>query len=123
MIKLMFCITRLPGLTAEEFHNHWRGTHAELVKRHAATFGIVKYDQSHAIVDEPRNQPSAAFPHRYDGVAEVWFKDREHLDLWFDNSTPAAKAAGREIRADERKFADRARSPFIIAESIPVIAG
>ena len=75
------------------------------------------------IVDEPRNRPSKAFPHRYDGVAEVWFKDQQHLDLWFDNSTPEAKAAGREIRADERKFADRARSPFIIAESIPIIEG
>ena len=123
MIKLLFCITRRPELTAEAFHRYWRGTHAALIRRHAPTFGIVKYDQCHAIVDEPRNRPSKAFPHRYDGVAEVWFKDQQHLDLWFDNSTPEAKAAGREIRADERKFADRARSPFIIAESIPIIEG
>lgn len=123
MVKLLFFVHKRPDLGDAEFHEYWRTNHARLIARHAPAFGIVKYHQSHAIVDEPRNAPSEAFPHRFDGVAELWFKDRAHLELWFDNATPEAKAAGREIRADERRFVDRARSPFIIAESIPVIEG
>lgn len=120
MIKLLFFITRRSDLSEEEFHDYWRNNHAQLIKRHAPTFGMVKYYQSHA-VDDPRNRPNDAFPERYDGVAEIWFKSQEHMELWFDNSTPETKAAGKEIREDERKFVNRHRSPYIIAENIPII--
>lgn len=121
MVKLLFFVHKRPDRSDAEFHEYWRTNHARLIARHAPTFGIVKYHQSHAIED-PRNDPSEAFPDRFDGVAELWFKDRAHLELWFDNSTPQTRAAGKEIREDERKFVDRSNSPFIIAEDLPVIA-
>ncbi|MCZ6533554.1 MAG: EthD domain-containing protein, partial [SAR324 cluster bacterium] len=62
-------------------------------------------------------------PEPYDGVAELWFAAEAQLEQWFANSTPQAIAAGKEIRADERRFIDRARSPFLLGEELPVISG
>ncbi len=122
MIKVSFFVRRNPALSPEAFHDHWRNNHAALIKRHAATFGLGRYVQTHAI-DHPRNEASDLFPEPFDGVAELWFETREKLDLWFDNTTPEARAAGKEIRNDERTFIDRARSPYVIGEELPIIEG
>ncbi len=34
MIKLTFCLTRLPNLTLAEFQDYWWNKHAPLVKSH-----------------------------------------------------------------------------------------
>ena len=121
MIKLTYFIHRLPALSPAEFHDYWRNNHAELIKKHAPTFDIHRYIQLHA-TDDPRNEPNPAFPRRYDGVAELWFGFRQGLDEWFRNTTPEAIVAGKEIRDDERKFADRANSPYLIGEEVSIIA-
>ena len=122
MIKLCYFIHRLPSLASEAFHDHWRNEHAALIARHAGTFGIRRYVQVHA-TSHPGNAPTEAFPHPYDGIAELWFGGEENLEMWFRNSTPEALAAGKEIRADERRFIDRAASPFVIGEEVPIIPG
>jgi len=53
----------------------------------------------------------------------LWFESQEHLGLWFRNTTTESAAAGREIRADERKFIDRANSPYLIGEEVMVVGG
>lgn len=122
MIKLTFLIKRNPAWQPEQFHGYWRGNHAALIKKHAATFGIQRYVQIHA-AEDPRMQPAnPSFP-SFDGVAELWFGSQENLDSWFQNQTPGAIAAGKEIRADERKFIDRANSPFVIGEEEIIIEG
>ena len=120
MIKVSYFIRRAPGSSAAQFHDYWRTQHAALIKRHAHRFGIARYVQLHA-TEDPRNAPSAAFPEPYDGAAELWFSTREGLEEWFRNTSPEAKAAGKEIRDDERKFIDRAHSPFIVGEEEPMI--
>ena len=120
MIKLTYFIHRLPALSPEEFHDHWRHHHAELIKKHAPTFDIRRYIQLHATGD-PRNEPTPAFPRRYDGVAELWFGFGQGLEEWFRNTTPEAIIAGKEIRDDERTFIDRANSPFLIGEEASII--
>ncbi len=122
MVKLLYFVKRRPGMSVEEFHKYWGTNHAAMIRKHAKLMGIVKYHQSHALPD-PRNAATDVFPERFDGVAEVWFESKRALDGWFKNETPAAKAAGKEIRDDERKFADRAHSPFLIAEDVTVIEG
>ena len=121
MIKLMFFCYKHPALSDEGFQRYWRTEHAALITKHAGALGIVKYHQTLTIVGDPLNEPSERFPKPYDGIAEIWFEDREHLNLWFDNSTPEAKIAGREIRADERKFVDRSTASWIVAECLPII--
>ena len=56
-------------------------------------------------------------------MAELWFASRRQLELWFRNTTPETAEAGREIRADERKFIDRANSPYLIGEEVIVVDG
>ena len=43
MIKLTFCLVRLPHLSREEFQAYWRGTHAPLVASVAGTLKIRRY--------------------------------------------------------------------------------
>ena len=122
MIKLSYFIHRLPTLQREQFQTHWRENHAALIKKHAAAFGIQRYVQLHA-AEDPRIQRNKTSSLPYNGVAELWFHTPEHLDSWFSNQTPQAKAAGKEIRDDERKFIDRANSPLVIGEEEIIIAG
>ncbi|HIF63778.1 MAG TPA: hypothetical protein EYQ35_06470 [candidate division UBP10 bacterium] len=49
MIKLCFCVHRLPSLTREQFQDYWHSTHAALLKRHAEVLGT---EQAQAAVAE-----------------------------------------------------------------------
>ena len=51
MIKLVFCLRRLPTLSAPEFHRYWVEDHAELVRQHASTLRIRRYTQNHTFSD------------------------------------------------------------------------
>ena len=52
MLKLVFCLHRLPHLSREEFQRYWREEHGPLVRRHAEVLGIARYVQSHALGGE-----------------------------------------------------------------------
>lgn len=121
MIKVSYFIHRLPSLSVADFRHHWLENHGPLIRRHADLFGIRRYVQLHA-TDDPRNGPSEYFPDPHDGVAELWFETPAHLELWFQNSSEETRAAGKEIRDDERKFIDRARSPALIGAEHTIIA-
>ena len=43
MIKLTFCLTRLPGFTREAFQDYWINTHAPLVASVKDTLRIRRY--------------------------------------------------------------------------------
>ena len=47
MLKLVFCLHRLPGLSREEFQRYWKEVHAPLVRRYAEALGIRRYVQLH----------------------------------------------------------------------------
>ena len=121
MLKLTFCLHRLPGLSREEFQRYWRETHAPLVRRHALALGIERYVQVHAGHDELGQllRASRSAPEPYDGVAELWWRDRAAFEAAL--STPAAQIAGAELLADERRFIDLPRSPLWLGEEHPVI--
>ncbi len=42
MIKLTFCLKRLPHLTRAEFQTYWRKVHAPLVQAPAEVLGIAR---------------------------------------------------------------------------------
>ena len=52
MIKLTFCLVRLPRLSRDEFQNYWYGTHAPLVASVADTLQIRRYVQMHSLPSE-----------------------------------------------------------------------
>ena len=122
MVKLVFCLRRLPHLSRAQFQRYWGETHGPLVRSHAATLGIRRYVQVHTL-DDPRQEvlrASRGGPEAYDGVAELWWDSLDALEA--ATREPAGQAAALALLEDERRFIDLARSPLFVAEERPVIA-
>ena len=121
MLKLVFCLRRLPHLSRAEFQRYWRETHGPLVRSHAAVLGIRRYVQVHTLEDPVQDtlRASRGGPEAYDGVAELWWDDRDAFAAAL--AEPAAQAAARELLEDEQRFIDLARSPLFVAEEKPVV--
>jgi uncharacterized protein (TIGR02118 family) len=121
MIKLVFCLRRLPHLSREAFQKYWRETHGPMVHKRAKALAVHRYVQVHTL-EGPVNAPlraSRGAPEEFDGVAELWWESREALERAL--ASPEGQAAGRELLEDERKFIDLARSPLWLAEEHPVV--
>lgn len=112
MIKLTYCLRRLPHLSREDFQRYWRDIHAPLVAKHAATLGIVKYEQVHTGFDAMNDaiRASRGGPEPYDGIAELWFESEASMQAAAQN--PGVAEAARELLEDERNFIDLANSPL-----------
>ncbi len=116
MIKLTFCLHRLPALSREAFQTYWFERHAPLVKKNREALRIRRYVQMHASPDAVSEaiRASREAPGPYDGVALLWWDSIE--DIVAATSKPAGAAAGRELLEDERKFIDLKRSPLFFGE-------
>lgn len=121
MIKLTFCLTRLPSLSRAQFQDYWFGTHAPLVKSVSDVLGIRRYVQMHSMAEELSDplRVSRGGPPGYDGVAELWYDSLE--DLGARMADPKAREAGALLLEDEKRFIDLARSPLWWGEERPVI--
>ncbi|MBV9331782.1 MAG: EthD domain-containing protein [Alphaproteobacteria bacterium] len=120
MIKLTFCLHRLPGMSREAFQEYWFNIHAPLVARHSATLRIKRYVQMHSTSD-PLNDvigTSRRAPAMYDGVAELWWDSLEDLRA---PATPERVAAAQDLLEDERRFIDLARSPLFLGYEKAII--
>ena len=121
MIKLIFCLHRLPGLSPEEFREYWWTKHAPLVKERAPALKIARYVQSHGMetpLDDAMQASRDAQP-KYDGFAELCWESED--DLNFAMSDEAALKAGAELLADERKFIDLRRTSLTFVRERPVV--
>ena len=116
MIKLSFCLHRLPHLSRQAFQTYWLETHAPLVKSHRKALRIRRYVQTHALTTELNDMIRAGrnAPEMYDGVAELWWDS--FADLEAATSSPEGQAAGLALLEDERKFIDLSRSPLWFGE-------
>ena len=123
MIKLVFCLRRLPTLSVSEFHRYWVENHAELVRQHAPALRIRRYTQSHTFSD-PRLSPAIEARRGeidpFDGVAEVWWDSVE--DLFEARSTAEAQIASRALLNDERTFIDLPNSPLFFTNEHLIIS-
>ena len=122
MIKVIFCLRRLPHLSLEEFQRYWREQHGPLVRQHAEALRMRRYVQSHTL-DVPANetlQQSRGTDMPYDGVAEVWWESLEELLAAL--STPEGRQADRALREDESRFIDLERSTACFVAEQVIIA-
>ena len=121
MIKLIFCLRRLPSLSHQEFQRYWLEEHGPLVHSHREALGIKRYVQVHTDLG-PTTERMGKFrgaPQPYDGVAELWFESREVLERSF--VTPAMKAANEQLREDENQFIDSVgSSAFFTVEHVVI---
>jgi uncharacterized protein (TIGR02118 family) len=124
MIKLIFCLRRLPNLTLAEFQDYWLNTHGPLVRSHAETLRFRRYVQSHTMDNPVAQQALAASrgaPEGFDGIAELWWASPE--DMAAGIATPEGRDASRALLEDERKFVDHARSPLWISTEHAIVEG
>ena len=49
MLKLTFCLRRLPNLTLAAFQDYWLNNHGPLVRRLQPALGMVRYVQLHRL--------------------------------------------------------------------------
>lgn len=122
MIKLTYCLRRLPELSWDEFSAYWRDTHAPLVAARAEVLGIRRYVQLRTLQQaelhagfQVRNGGS---PEPFDGVAELWF---DSLESFLQPPTDEARDASAELLADERNFLDLPNSPIWLGEELVVV--
>lgn len=122
MLKLTFCLTRLPHLSREAFQDYWFNTHALLVASVAETLLIRRYVQTHSLpaaVSEGLRASREA-PPEYDGVAELWY---DSLDALIANGRrPQVQAAAALLLEDERRFIDLSQSPLWWGEERPIVS-
>jgi uncharacterized protein (TIGR02118 family) len=121
MIKITFCLQRLPHLSHDGFLRYWHDHHAPLVRKHQKVLRIVRYVQLHADLGElsERLRRFRSAPGPFDGVAELWYESRESLATLGKDA--AAQNASRELLEDEKRFIDLARSPIWTGEEKLII--
>lgn len=115
MIKLTFCLHRLPNLSREQFQDYWFNKHAPLVAKHREILRIRRYVQLHSATTEFNDaiRASRSAPEMYDGVAQLWWDSLADLTA---PPGPEQQAAGVALLEDERKFIDLTRSPLWLGE-------
>jgi uncharacterized protein (TIGR02118 family) len=121
MIKLTFCLVRLPSLSREAFQDYWFNTHGPLVASVANTLKIRRYVQLHSLPVEANAGIRVArqAPPEFDGVAELWFDSLESMAE--NGRRPEAQAAGAMLLEDERKFIDLPKSPLWFGQERVVV--
>ena len=90
MIKSLSLLTRKEGTTHEQFVRHWVEVHAPLA--HAVP-GLRRYVQSH-IVEERTRPDIPATDVAVDGIAELWYDDREAMARAPFTGTARSSSAG-----------------------------
>ncbi|MCA0424625.1 MAG: SDR family oxidoreductase [Proteobacteria bacterium] len=95
MLKRIALLTRKPGMTKQQFFDHWNNVHGPLIAEHP---NVLRYVQNNVVKKErfvDRNpDPDNPLPAGYDGpevdgVVELWFESREKMDELF--ASPHAK--------------------------------
>jgi len=121
MLKLVFCLRRLPELSRADFQRYWREQHGPLVRRHAAVLRIRRYLQLHTLEAPLQDalRASRGGPDAFDGVAELWWDSQEDLEAVLRD--PDGQRAAAELLEDERRFIDLARSPLWVGAEHQII--
>lgn len=108
MVKLVYCISKKPDMSVEEFQRYWREVHAPIA---GAIPGVRRYVQSHVV---PATYAADRAP-GFDGCAELWWDSMESMQ---------AAMGSPEVRAaieDERNFIDHTRvASFVTTENVVV---
>ena len=109
MIKSISLLVRKAGMTHEQFVKHWLEIHAPLALK---VSGIRRYVQSH-IIDERRRPDIPAIGLEIDGIAELWYDNRDTMTRAL--ASPEMKA----LHADGALFIGRIQS-FLVEEKVVI---
>jgi uncharacterized protein (TIGR02118 family) len=123
MLKLTFCLRRLPTLSLAEFQDYWLNKHGPLVRRLQPALGMVRYVQLHRLEGDlaAGMMRVRGAPEPFDGVAELWWESEETFRA--AGKSAEAREAGRLLLEDEAKFIDLPRSPLWLNREQVIYAG
>jgi uncharacterized protein (TIGR02118 family) len=107
VIKLVYCISKKPGLSDAEFSQYWETIHGPIGARIP---GLRRLVQSHRVT-----VPGDAKPADFDGMAELWFDDL--AALLAARASPEWQAS----TADEAHFIDPQRTAYFVSEEHPIV--
>jgi hypothetical protein len=120
-MRIIYCLSRLPALSHEDFLRHWFEVHAPLVRAHQRDLRISHYVQVHTehgpLLDKLRAFRGS--PEPYDGIAEIWYESQAALESL--GRDPAGRSASRLLYEDEQRFVDFSRSPIWIGQEHTII--
>jgi uncharacterized protein (TIGR02118 family) len=107
MIKLVYCISKKPGLSDEEFFAYWKNIHGPLGARIPHLRRLVQSRRIRVAGDE--HEPD------FDGMAELWFDDEPDL-------LAARKSAEWRVSSeDEGNFVDSTRVAYFVSEEHTIV--
>jgi len=108
MVKLIYCISKKPDMTVEQFQAYWRDVHAPIA---GAIPGLRRYVQCHVVPEtyDAQNKPG------FDGAAELWFDGLDAMRAAM--RTPEVAAA----LEDEKNFIDHSRVASFVTVENPVV--
>ncbi len=108
MIKLVYCITKRPDLSDEQFFHYWKNIHGPI----GATIPrLRKLVQSHRL-----NIPVDKHPPTYDGIAELWFDSVE--DLLAARQSPEWQTSTQ----DETNFIDHTKVVYFVTDEHVIVS-
>ena len=108
MVKLIYCISKRPEMSIDEFQAYWRTTHAPIA---AKIPGLRRYVQCHVV---PETYGGRAVP-GFDGAAELWFDDLAAM------RAAMGSPEVREALEDEKNFIDHSRVASFVTEEKPIV--
>jgi hypothetical protein len=113
VLKVFLLLKRRPGLSMEEFRDHYENVHAPLGIKHVRN---IKYYCRHYLYPGPYPLGGEQLEPEYDVVTELWYEDIEAFDektaLMRQNEEGLAA-----LDADEQWLFDRAKSRLVFVES------
>ncbi len=102
MIKLVYCISKKPGMTDVEFFDYWKNVHGPIGARIPRLRRLVQ--SYRRIFPGDKRSPD------FDGMAELWFDDAEALLA--ARQSPEWKAS----HEDESNFIDHSKVAYFVSE-------
>jgi uncharacterized protein (TIGR02118 family) len=104
MVKLITIFKRKPGISRDEFMQHWQQVHARIAAEDRDFWSRVrKYVQNYVT---PASQQPA-----WDGVVELWFDSQAELDAAF-----SGEETKKGLIADLDNFVDQTSMISVVSE-------
>jgi uncharacterized protein (TIGR02118 family) len=111
MVKLICFLKRKPGMSADEFHTHWRERHGPLVASTKSGQHAIRYEQNHRASAAQDHLGAAGF----DGVTIQWFESVADFEASLREDDYA------DIAADIDRFLDTDGLVWMLTEDAEVV--
>jgi uncharacterized protein (TIGR02118 family) len=106
VIKLICFLRRKPGMSEEDFHQHWREVHGPLVQSTKSGQYALRYEQNHRTTGLPAGFGAADF----DGCTIQWYRS-------VDDFIESSRAPDYPLIAEDMtKFLDLDKLTWILTE-------